>query len=288
MENNQNINNFDAMLKQSLEGSQMPVPAGVWEAVGSSIGTKAIVATKIASLKLLILKTVAGVVLAGGVGYGVYELFKPSSNNDIIKTPITENNSSETETTPNTILQSNENPSTSEVAKISAKKDDSLVFTNHSDIYTNSETPSNKEVIDNSKTENKESKVTENQSPVTKSETPKKQSEPEKINEPVKETPKEEPIVTPAFPEPPNVFTPDGDGLNDDFKIVVENEKIFNLQIYDDQGKKVFETNDKNIGWNGKNMFTGEVCKRGVYIYTYYYELNTGFRKKDRSILNLL
>ena len=56
MENNQHINTFDAMLKQSLEGSQMPVPAGVWEAVGSSIGTKAIVATKIAGLKLLILK----------------------------------------------------------------------------------------------------------------------------------------------------------------------------------------------------------------------------------------
>ena len=71
MENNPNINNFDAMLKQSLQGSQMTVPAGVWETVGSSIGAKAIVVAKVASLKLLILKTVAGIVLVGGAGFGM-------------------------------------------------------------------------------------------------------------------------------------------------------------------------------------------------------------------------
>lgn len=284
MENNQNTNNFDAMLKQSLEGSQMPVPTGVWEAVGSSIGTKAIVATKIASLKLIILKTVAGVVLAGGVGFGVYELLKPETNNSVANNPVTNSQHSTDGITLDTIFTPETNATdNSIVSKAFVKNEDSMI-----NYHTYENNLNNEQVVPNTETPVQENKATEKSNPVIKTETTQKQSEPEKIKEAVKENKEDKTIVAPSFPEPPNVFTPDGDGLNDDFKIVVENEKIFNLQIYDDRGNKVFETNDKNIGWTGKNMFTGEMCKRGVYIYTYYYELNTGFRKKDRSMLTLL
>ena len=58
MENTPHTNPFDAMLKQSLENSQMPVPQGAWESVASSLGAQAVVATKVAGLKLLLFKSV--------------------------------------------------------------------------------------------------------------------------------------------------------------------------------------------------------------------------------------
>lgn len=66
----------------------------------------------------------------------------------------------------------------------------------------------------------------------------------------------------------PNVFTPDGDQINDFFIPFPYNfvEKI-NLKIFNRWGNKVFETEDPNINWDGKNKFSGEECSPGVYFY---------------------
>lgn len=65
----------------------------------------------------------------------------------------------------------------------------------------------------------------------------------------------------------PDAFTPDGVGAdrNNTFKVSVLNEKAFNLKIYNRWGEKMFETKDKNQGWNGQ--FRGTVCADGVYVY---------------------
>lgn len=284
MENNQHLNNFDAMLKQSLEGSQMPVPAGVWEAVGTSIGTKAIVATKIAGIKVALLKAVAGIILAGGAGFGVYELLK-SDNKDIIQLsqPISVNQSEPSQIAIDTVFPSQIVESDNTITKTLVINEDSMIT------YQPIENFGPKE-SENSNGENAESKINEVKVPKPSNETkvPEKQVEPKPNTEPTKETPKTEPIVTPAFPEPPNVFTPDGDGINDCFKIEIENEKMFFLQIFSPEGKKVFETTDKNNCWNGINMNTGELCKKGLYTYKLIYELNTGFKKRDSRWLTLL
>jgi gliding motility-associated-like protein len=284
MENNQHINTFDAMLKQSLEGSQMPVPAGVWEAVGSSIGTKAIVATKIAGLKLLILKTLAGIVLAGGAGFGIYELVKTNTNETVkIDQPIIVNQSSPLEMAIDTVFPAQISESDNTVTRKFVLNEDSMIT------YSKTETSGAKE-SENSNFDNNVPKATEVAvpKPLIETKAPEKQVEPNKVAEPTKEAPKTEPIVTPAFPEPPNVFTPDSDGINDCFKIEVENEKMFFLQIFSSEGKKVFETTDKNNCWNGVNMNTGELCKKGLYTYKLLYELNTGFKKKESRWLTLL
>jgi gliding motility-associated-like protein len=67
----------------------------------------------------------------------------------------------------------------------------------------------------------------------------------------------------------PNVFSPNGDGQNDFFipfpyRFV---EKI-DLKIYNRWGTVVFETNDPNINWDGRNMVNGEMLSDGVYYYT--------------------
>ncbi len=61
----------------------------------------------------------------------------------------------------------------------------------------------------------------------------------------------------------PNVFTPNGDGLNDIFMPLGEGVTKYNLTVYDRWGEKLFETKDFFHGWDGS--YKGEPCKSDVY-----------------------
>ncbi len=69
----------------------------------------------------------------------------------------------------------------------------------------------------------------------------------------------------------PNVFSPNGDGMNDRFYIMGKGfAQILTLNIYDRWGNLVFnqksgEINDSNGGWDG--LFTGRTAPTGVYHY---------------------
>lgn len=67
----------------------------------------------------------------------------------------------------------------------------------------------------------------------------------------------------------PNVFTPNEDGHNDYFTPFPDFSSIekINLTIFDRWGKKVFETNDPSINWDGKDRTTNQPCSDGVYFY---------------------
>jgi gliding motility-associated-like protein len=66
----------------------------------------------------------------------------------------------------------------------------------------------------------------------------------------------------------PNVFSPDGDGVNDIFKPLPYQlvEKI-DIKIYSRWGGLVFQTNNPDINWDGKNMITKQTVPPGVYYY---------------------
>jgi gliding motility-associated-like protein len=66
----------------------------------------------------------------------------------------------------------------------------------------------------------------------------------------------------------PNVFTPNGDGLNDLLKPNPYNrvEKI-DLKIFSRWNALVFQTQDPNINWDGKNYINGKQVPAGVYYY---------------------
>jgi gliding motility-associated-like protein len=49
----------------------------------------------------------------------------------------------------------------------------------------------------------------------------------------------------------PNVFTPNGDGVNDTFQPKGYGIVKYNLQVFDRWGEKLFETNDFTKGWDG-------------------------------------
>jgi gliding motility-associated-like protein len=70
----------------------------------------------------------------------------------------------------------------------------------------------------------------------------------------------------------PNVFSPNGDGLNDYFTLFTDSDvrEITLLEIYTRWGdlvfsKKNFPPNDPSQGWDGK--FAGEDLNPGVYVY---------------------
>lgn len=70
----------------------------------------------------------------------------------------------------------------------------------------------------------------------------------------------------------PNAFTPNGDGINDTFRVYTACQyTYFNIRVFDRWGEKVFESGDISVGWDGK--YRGVACPPG----TYTYELNSSF-----------
>ncbi len=63
----------------------------------------------------------------------------------------------------------------------------------------------------------------------------------------------------------PTAFTPNGDGLNDVFRVIPVGIKQFNyLKIYNRWGKEVFSTSNYNNGWNGN--WQGQQQNSGAFI----------------------
>lgn len=64
----------------------------------------------------------------------------------------------------------------------------------------------------------------------------------------------------------PNVFTPNGDFINDEFRVQACGVYDYDIQIFNRFGEKVFESNSLNINWDGR--VSGKLAKSGVFFYT--------------------
>jgi len=89
--------------------------------------------------------------------------------------------------------------------------------------------------------------------------------------------------------ELPNVFTPNGDGVNDKFTpmhSLSDNPKStvdhVDMVILNRWGRVVFSTHEPMINWDGTNKFSHKKCPDGVYFYTceVYYAGNDGLQKQ--------
>ncbi len=70
----------------------------------------------------------------------------------------------------------------------------------------------------------------------------------------------------------PTAFSPNGDGLNDEFKAVGNEAPMdYQLVIYNRWGHRVFESRDINYGWDGS--YRGEKCESGTYIWKLSYAI---------------
>lgn len=65
----------------------------------------------------------------------------------------------------------------------------------------------------------------------------------------------------------PNAFSPNGDGINDNFTIYSAGVKSFKLRIFNRWGELICLTEDIEKGWDG-NHANGAAMHRDVYVYT--------------------
>jgi len=85
-------------------------------------------------------------------------------------------------------------------------------------------------------------------------------------------------VFMPAF-SVPNVFTPNGDGIHDFFKVEYNGDESYYIQIFDRWGNKQFDTRNKEQHWNGADL-NGNTCVEG----TYYYSIRIGARNYSGAV----
>ena len=80
----------------------------------------------------------------------------------------------------------------------------------------------------------------------------------------------------------PNAFTPNGDGINDIFRIPPENKNVLvRFTIYNRYGQLVFSTDDNSKGWDG--TFKNKQQPMGVYVYDLIMKGHTGKKLKSKG-----
>ncbi|UCJ07684.1 PKD domain-containing protein [Chitinophaga pendula] len=92
-------------------------------------------------------------------------------------------------------------------------------------------------------------------------------------------------IVVPLY-DVPSAFSPNGDGINDVFYVKGFAVSRFNIKIFNRWGQLVFESNDINIGWDGK--FKGSLQSMDAYAYVINLEFNDGTKANKTGNLTLL
>jgi gliding motility-associated-like protein len=86
----------------------------------------------------------------------------------------------------------------------------------------------------------------------------------------------------------PNAFTPDGDGLNDLFKPVIDNFLTYELLIFNRNGELVFESKDPSEGWNGSFHNKDFYCPAGVYAIRYSIDFGENVLKEGVTTVVLV
>lgn len=66
----------------------------------------------------------------------------------------------------------------------------------------------------------------------------------------------------------PNSFTPDGNGINDEFFGLGQGYSSYSMYIYDRWGELIFESNDPEYTWDG--TYKGQQVQQGTYVYRFY------------------
>lgn len=73
----------------------------------------------------------------------------------------------------------------------------------------------------------------------------------------------------------PNTFSPNGDGINDTFKVIAKGYKLLKGEIYNRWGTKMYEWSLPNASWDGRTT-SGIVAVEGTYFYVISLEDESG------------
>jgi hypothetical protein len=78
-------------------------------------------------------------------------------------------------------------------------------------------------------------------------------------------------IIDPSVIFIPNVFTPNGDMVNDTFEIIIQNGKVERGWIFNRWGNVICTFSPTQLKWDGKDELTGIPVLDGVYTYVVYF-----------------
>ena len=89
----------------------------------------------------------------------------------------------------------------------------------------------------------------------------------------------------------PNAFTPDGDGINDEFSIPEAyydhiGDAVFDIRIYNRWGEVVYHATSKYFRWNGE--VNGQIYHNNVYNYVIEYNTPAGVPRKINGSITVL
>jgi gliding motility-associated-like protein len=87
----------------------------------------------------------------------------------------------------------------------------------------------------------------------------------------------------------PNVFTPNGDGVNDCYWVSGINTKCdeFYIKVYNRWGTVVYETTNSSACWDGTNQGGADI-PQGVYYYIIDIKKKNGFKLTDHGTITLI
>ncbi|MCQ2210441.1 MAG: gliding motility-associated C-terminal domain-containing protein [Paludibacteraceae bacterium] len=84
----------------------------------------------------------------------------------------------------------------------------------------------------------------------------------------------------------PNAFTPNGDGTNDEFRVAYRSIESFYISIYDQWGRRVYESEDITKGWDG--YVGSKLGTIGTYFYVIKAKGTDGEEYKEKGTINLI
>ena len=93
-------------------------------------------------------------------------------------------------------------------------------------------------------------------------------------------------IPTTLYAFMPNAFSPNGDGVNDVFKVKAKNVMEYQISIFDRWGELVFTSDDFHKSWNGE--FKGQLCPIGTYVFIMQANGSNGQNKSVKGTLQLI
>lgn len=92
--------------------------------------------------------------------------------------------------------------------------------------------------------------------------------------------------VTDSYLGCPNAFSPNGDGVNDEWKVSYRSLRDYECHIFDRWGKEMFSSRDPEQGWDGKAG--GKTVPAGAYYYVIKATGNDGQEYKLGGDINIL
>ena len=91
--------------------------------------------------------------------------------------------------------------------------------------------------------------------------------------------------------EIPNVFTPNGDGINDTFNFSIVGASDVSFNMYNRWGNLIQSVTSRasvtNVLWDGRTT-SGEACSEGIYFYTLSYKLTNGDVVNKKGFITLI